>query len=149
MAQFNLGILYLMHTPLSERDRPRGTVCILDAASTAISIEKPTGYPRGRILKWIKNRSVKRGRMPTEASIYYDPKTLLISEKEKSIWLPDQVDFPMERARLMEFFQDQFGMSKTSAHNKVTEYEETGRLIRKGHMVDLGEKPTEPVRDED
>lgn len=137
MVQFDLGVLYLMHTPWATKDRPRGTVCIFDAASTVIAVEKPSAYPRGRTLKWTKNRSVRRGLMPSEVNIYYDPQTFSIAPRVKTTWLPDKERFPMKRNHLAQIFEDELGMSRRTAYRRIDEMEGRGELIEDRGLIFL------------
>jgi hypothetical protein len=135
MAEFQLGILYLMHTPWKETERPRGTVSIFDAASTVIAVSKPKVITRERHIKWTKNRSVRRGLMPSEVKVYYDPETFTVSQEAETVWLPESKRFPMLRSYLVKLMEKEGGLNHRTAYRKVKEMIDGGELIEDGRSV--------------
>jgi energy-coupling factor transporter ATP-binding protein EcfA2 len=135
MAEFGLGILYLMHTTWKEKDRPRGSISIYDASSTAIVIERRKILGGERYIKWIKNRSVRRGLMPSEIKVYYDLENLTISQEESGLYLPDKKRFPMLKSYLVKLMEEEGGLSRATAYRKVQEMIDGGELIEEGRSV--------------
>jgi len=144
IVEFNLGILYLMHTGWKERERPRGTMCIFDAASTMIAVTK-AGDPRKRILKWQKNRSVRRQQGPTRLSTLYDPETFMVEtgEHEEISSVFQETVFPIKRNDFVERLKEDLGVGKTRAYNIIRELAQQGEIIIDGDIIRLGPEDIE------
>ena len=140
ITNYELAVCYLMHTPWRDTDRPRGTMAIFDAASTVIAVNRGKDSQQ-RVLRWTKNRSVRRQRNPSRLNTWYDPKTYVISTGKKSDVrnLLDEFDFPISRSSLAQEIQDARGIGRTSAYKKIKELIAEGEVVEDGDMLRLPE----------
>jgi len=144
MVTYDLGILYLMHTPLSDKGRPRGTAAILDAASTGIAATKKGADLRERTLHWTKNRSVRRQACPTRMQIIYDPTSFMISpgelssedETELEVMIAG-VEFPILKSALVRAMRGELGIGQNWAYKTIRRLVSEGRLVADGNMLRL------------
>lgn len=132
MAEFILGVLYLMHTPWNEKDRPRGTMAIFDAAGTVVAVTRPQADTRE--LKWTKRRSVRSDMGATEVEISYNAETHMVYASAGMVVdeVLDSIEFPARRSFVVKRLAEALGISDRWARNKVKEMEEGGLLINKG-----------------
>jgi hypothetical protein len=135
MAEFDLGILYLMHTPWSEKDRPRGSVVIFDAASTTVAIIKPQSDLRE--LKWTKRRPVRRNMGALEIEIGYNDQNYLVYQTTQEVieQVLSEISFPCKRGRIAHQIADSMGIHIRNAYKWVDKLIARGRLIK----LDTGE----------
>jgi hypothetical protein len=138
MAEFGLGILYLMHTPWTEKDRPRGTAAIFDAAATVVAVTKPQSDTRK--LTWTKRRSVRSSMGAAEIDVAYNAKTLQVRPSVGSVVdeALSSITFPAKRAVVVKQLAEALGITDRGARYKVEELEKSGLLMRKGDTVEMG-----------
>lgn len=139
MAEFNLGVLYLMHTPWMERDRPRGTAAIFDAAATVIAVTKP--QPDTRQLTWTKRRSVRRQMGASEIEISYNAENYMIYPSAGTVVdeVLSGIAFPVKRSIVVKRLAEALGITDRGARYRVEGMEKSGLLVNKGGgVVDKG-----------
>jgi RecA-family ATPase len=138
MAEFDLGILYVMHTGWRERERPRGSAAILDAATTEIVVAKKNAL-RERTLKWEKNRPVRRQQGITKLNVTYDFDTFMVEtgELDGISALIQQVVFPIERTELAQRIMEDLNVGRTWAYKQIKNLEERGNVVVDGKLLRL------------
>jgi len=143
MAEFGLGVLYLMHTPWGEQDRPRGTVCVYDAASTVVAIKKSPEAPTVRLLKWTKRRSARRRMGALEVEVGYNADTYMVypSAHAAIYAILSELTFPATKAVIAKAISDGLGVTERQGYNKIRELLEQGVLVgdrSRGGKLELG-----------
>jgi hypothetical protein len=132
MAKFNLGILYLMHTPWLEKDRPRGSAAIFDAAGTVVAVTKT--QEKVRQVEWKKRRSVRRRMGISKIDLGYDEETFQIyrltpPEMQEIL---DSLSYPILRKLVVQKIQEGFHISQSQAYKRVTKLITNGFLKAEG-----------------
>ncbi len=142
MSEFDMAILYIMHTGWAERARPRGSMAIFDAASTVIA-EKETGQKDIRKLLWTKQRSVSASGFEGEIEISFDPETYQIfrTTKPQMRELLDSLSYPILRKLVVQKIMEELHLSKSRAYSQVKKLVKDGLLKAEGKdMVDRGKR---------
>ncbi|MBA7507652.1 hypothetical protein ES706_06372 [subsurface metagenome] len=138
IALYDLSIFYVMHTGWKERERPRGSVAILDAATTQIAVTK-SGL-RDRTLKWVKNRPARRQQGITRLGITYDFDTFMVETGglgDVSAILQEITDWPMERPRLAQILMEEQSIGRAWAYRQIKKLEQQGEVIADGKLLRL------------
>jgi len=119
MSEFNLGILYLMHTPWTEKERPRGTVALFDAAATAVAVIRPQADIRR--LKWTKRRSVRSDMGETEIEIGYNAEKHIVYKATSKVMdeILMEIDLPAKRSTLAKHIAEALDIDKSGAYRRI------------------------------
>jgi hypothetical protein len=156
MADYQLAVLYLMHTPWKEQDRPRGSMSIFDMASTMISVNRGASMPRNRVIKWGKNRPARREERLDSLTIVYDPETFALERGDAAGMSGDvlqNVQWPIGRTALMNVFREQLGIGRDTAFKRIDSLERNGDLVRNDRgqyeRPDQGPAATETSSEDD
>jgi len=135
MADYELAILYLMHTPWKEQDRPRGSMSIFDMASTMISVNRGASMPRNRVIKWGKNRPARREERLDSLTITYDPEKFTLDRTDAAGVAGDVLEtihWPAGTNELIRAFHDQLGLGKNRSIERIRNLEQSGDIIKDG-----------------
>lgn len=145
MVEYNMAVVYMMHTGWKEKKRPRGTASIFDSASTVIVIEAGGSSPRNRLLTWTKNRPVGRGQREDKVTIWYDPNTLMLSGGgfEGSPDFLSSIGERIKRSDLIKLISEQMGYGRDRAYRYAKHLEQIGQL-----MPDGKQHLKSPIREE-
>lgn len=140
MEEYNMAVVYLMHTGWKERERPRGTAAIFDAASTVVIVQKGGNNPlRNRVLHWTKNRPVSRERREDKVTILYDPTTQMLSPGgfEGHPDILASIKFPILKSKLAKEMAAQLGIGSQGAYRRIADLIRLGDLEQEGNMINL------------
>lgn len=133
MSEFDMAILYIMHTGWAERTRPRGTMAIFDAASTVIA-EKETEHKSIRKLLWTKQRSVSASGFEGEIEIGFNPETYQIfrTTKPEVQEILDSLSYPILRKLVVQKIEAELHISNSQAYKRVSKLVKDGLLKAEG-----------------
>jgi RecA-family ATPase len=133
MPEFELGILYLMHTPWGERDRPRGTAAIFDAASTCVAVVKPQANVRQ--LTWTKRRSVRSDMGAKEIEVGYSTENYTVYRDigQAISEILREIDFPTKRATVAKHLAEALSTTSRQAYRRIQNLVDAGILVEDKH----------------
>jgi len=146
LRDYNMGCIYIMHTPWKERDRPRGSIAAYDSASIMISIVMGGSNADNRVLKWAKDRTAAREKVESITAVYH-PLSYLV-ERADSVGVSSDVlqgiNWPIGKMELNHIFQTKLNIGENKARDRIDTMISKGDLVYDENSTGKSKKITLP-----